>query len=404
MTAGSLARALLRFPLITLQGHRAHLLAGAEAAGEARAVSRPSRQARDPTKLRNMNTRSPLLLEVSICRARPRTIAARAARPQAAARASSRSSSTANCGSSSPTAEQHVFGRRHAGFDLGCTLYFDHPQSFADAAFGGTVGAGEAYIRGLWRCDDLTALVRILVANREQMNAHGLAAGRSSAVRCCACCTGPTATAGTAARATSPRTTTSATISTSSCSTRRWPIPARIFPRDGRDAAGGVDREVRSRLPQAGAQAHRSPGRDRHGLGRVRHPRRAALRLPRHHHDDLRRAARLREEEDRRARPVGPHHACCSRTIAISTGPVRQARLHRDDRGRRRAVPRRLFPPLLAAAQARRRDAAAGHHAAGPVLRAGAEVGRLHPALRVPGQLHSLGRRRSSNRWRRPPT
>ena len=65
---------------------------------------------------------------------------------------------------------QHVFGCRHAGFDLGCTVYFDHEQAFADAAFGGTVGAGEAYIRGLWRCDDLVTLVRIFVANREQMN------------------------------------------------------------------------------------------------------------------------------------------------------------------------------------------------------------------------------------------
>ena len=65
---------------------------------------------------------------------------------------------------------QHVFGRRHAGFNLGCTLHFDSPQAFADAAFGGTVGAGEAYIRGLWRCDDLVTLVRIFVANREQMN------------------------------------------------------------------------------------------------------------------------------------------------------------------------------------------------------------------------------------------
>ena len=41
-----------------------------------------------------------------------------------------------------------------------------HPQFWADAAFGGTSGAGEAYIHGLWKCDDLTALVRIMVANR----------------------------------------------------------------------------------------------------------------------------------------------------------------------------------------------------------------------------------------------
>jgi cyclopropane-fatty-acyl-phospholipid synthase len=69
-----------------------------------------------------------------------------------------------------PTGEEFRFGRRSAEYDLACTLYIEHPQTYADAAFGGTVGAGEAYIRGLWRCDDLTNLVRIFVANREQMN------------------------------------------------------------------------------------------------------------------------------------------------------------------------------------------------------------------------------------------
>lgn len=42
-----------------------------------------------------------------------------------------------------------------------------HPQFWADAVFGGTTGAGEAYIHGLWKCDDLTALVRIMVSNRQ---------------------------------------------------------------------------------------------------------------------------------------------------------------------------------------------------------------------------------------------
>ena len=65
---------------------------------------------------------------------------------------------------------QHVFGRRREGFPLSCTVHFDSAQAFADVAFGGTVGAGEAYIRGLWRCDDLVSLVRIFIANREQMN------------------------------------------------------------------------------------------------------------------------------------------------------------------------------------------------------------------------------------------
>ena len=65
---------------------------------------------------------------------------------------------------------RHRFGKRTPRLDLAVTLHIDHPQLYADAAFGGTVGAGEAYIRGLWRCDDLTGLVRLFVANREVMN------------------------------------------------------------------------------------------------------------------------------------------------------------------------------------------------------------------------------------------
>jgi cyclopropane-fatty-acyl-phospholipid synthase len=69
------------------------------------------------------------------------------------------------------TGERHVFGRRTAECDVHATLEILHPQTFADAAFGGTVGGGEAYIRGLWRTDDLTALVRMFVANRTAMEA-----------------------------------------------------------------------------------------------------------------------------------------------------------------------------------------------------------------------------------------
>jgi cyclopropane-fatty-acyl-phospholipid synthase len=69
-----------------------------------------------------------------------------------------------------PDGTQRIFGRRSDDFDVGCTLYVEHPQTWADTAFGGTVGAGEAYIRGLWRSDDLTSLVRIFVANRGVMN------------------------------------------------------------------------------------------------------------------------------------------------------------------------------------------------------------------------------------------
>ena len=82
------------------------------------------------------------------------------------------------------TGERHVFGRRTAECDLHATLEILHPQTFADAAFGGTVGGGEAYIRGLWRTDDLTALVRMFVANRAAMEAfEGAAAYVADPVR-----------------------------------------------------------------------------------------------------------------------------------------------------------------------------------------------------------------------------
>jgi cyclopropane-fatty-acyl-phospholipid synthase len=41
------------------------------------------------------------------------------------------------------------------------------PGFYFDIAFGGSVGAGEAYMRGDWQCSDLTALIRLLLVNRE---------------------------------------------------------------------------------------------------------------------------------------------------------------------------------------------------------------------------------------------
>jgi cyclopropane-fatty-acyl-phospholipid synthase len=61
------------------------------------------------------------------------------------------------------------YGQRSARCPLSATIEVREPQFYADAAFGGTVGAGAAFIRGHWRCNDLTALVRIMVVNRELM-------------------------------------------------------------------------------------------------------------------------------------------------------------------------------------------------------------------------------------------
>lgn len=61
------------------------------------------------------------------------------------------------------------FGKHTPECSLSATVEVVHPQFWADAAFGGTTGAGEAYIHGHWRSDDLVALVRIMVLNRDIM-------------------------------------------------------------------------------------------------------------------------------------------------------------------------------------------------------------------------------------------
>jgi cyclopropane-fatty-acyl-phospholipid synthase len=40
------------------------------------------------------------------------------------------------------------------------------PRFYSELAFGGSIGGGEAYMHGYWHCDDLVALVRLLLQNR----------------------------------------------------------------------------------------------------------------------------------------------------------------------------------------------------------------------------------------------
>jgi len=77
------------------------------------------------------------------------------------------------------------FGARTARCGLAATITVRDPEFYSLAAFGGTVGAGESYIHGYWRCDDLTALVRIMVLNREVLNDldTGIAARGSALLR-----------------------------------------------------------------------------------------------------------------------------------------------------------------------------------------------------------------------------
>ena len=110
-------------------------------------------------------------------------------------------------------------------------------------------------------------------------------------------------------------------------------------------------RQARAGLRQARPRPERPPARDRHRVGWPRRPRRRDARLPGHDDHDLARAARPR---DRRA-CAGPacrigSRSCCQR-LPRPARPLRQARLDRDDRGRRLAAHRRVLRAVLGAAR-----------------------------------------------------
>ena len=65
---------------------------------------------------------------------------------------------------------RHEFGVRSARCLLSATVEVHDPRFWSELAFGGSIGAGEAYMAGYWSTDDLTALVRILLANREVLD------------------------------------------------------------------------------------------------------------------------------------------------------------------------------------------------------------------------------------------
>jgi cyclopropane-fatty-acyl-phospholipid synthase len=62
------------------------------------------------------------------------------------------------------------FGHVSAEGPFDVTIRVRSPRFYSDAVFGGTTGAGEAYMHGAWDCDHLTDLVRLMVVNRELMN------------------------------------------------------------------------------------------------------------------------------------------------------------------------------------------------------------------------------------------
>ncbi len=68
-------------------------------------------------------------------------------------------------------------------------MHVHDPRFYSDIAFGGSIGAGEAYMQGYWSVNDLTALVRILLLNREVLDGMESGLARLTA-RCRRRCTG----------------------------------------------------------------------------------------------------------------------------------------------------------------------------------------------------------------------
>ncbi|MEQ8207204.1 MAG: cyclopropane-fatty-acyl-phospholipid synthase family protein, partial [Woeseia sp.] len=60
-----------------------------------------------------------------------------------------------------------VLGDRRLSAELAVDITILDPRFYSDVAFGGAIGAAEAYIRGYWESSNLTDVVRLLLQNRD---------------------------------------------------------------------------------------------------------------------------------------------------------------------------------------------------------------------------------------------
>jgi cyclopropane-fatty-acyl-phospholipid synthase len=65
---------------------------------------------------------------------------------------------------------RHHYGARTVRCPLEVTVQVHDARFWSELAFGGSIGAGEAYMEGYWSTEDLTAVVRILLQNREVLD------------------------------------------------------------------------------------------------------------------------------------------------------------------------------------------------------------------------------------------
>jgi len=65
--------------------------------------------------------------------------------------------------------EHHVFGQANTG-GLQATITVHDARFYGEIAFGGSIGAGEAYMLGYWQADTLSNVIRLMVLNQSVMD------------------------------------------------------------------------------------------------------------------------------------------------------------------------------------------------------------------------------------------
>jgi len=66
--------------------------------------------------------------------------------------------------------EEHVFGKITNRCKLDIAIHVKDPRFYSDIVFGGSIGAGEAYMFNYWETSDLTGLIRLFIINRHVLD------------------------------------------------------------------------------------------------------------------------------------------------------------------------------------------------------------------------------------------
>jgi cyclopropane-fatty-acyl-phospholipid synthase len=214
-------------------------------------------------------------------------------------------------------------------------------------ASNGSVGAGEAYMDGLWDCDDLVSLVRILVRNRDLLDAMETGPRASVALRC-ACCTRCAATPASGSRRNIAAHYDLGNDFFALFLDQNLMYSSAIFASPNESLEVAQRRKLERICDKLRTGPGRPRGRNRHRLGRFRPARRAhygcrvtTTTISREQHDACA-AQRVQRPAWRTRHPAAADY----RDLA---GPLRQAGVDRDDRSHRPSVPRHLFRPATPA-------------------------------------------------------